>query len=359
MRNGRYFAKTEDIFPFSRSILLTKKQFAGTATKTATRKCEHGNDNVGFYRSERSKPAFRYDKILLDMPQLRVQYPHTGYYCVIVPIMTEDEMYNWNGEPYDVAIFVGERCSMDSLPTDQRDNPIKTPHSAEEAEKALLYNAPREQKFEVCTTEDLGKVTDVLVHNLQFLADLHTHSVHDGDKVRDDSHEIHVPKAPTTNVFNGKNVLKVRINQSTIPDPKLVARKGTINFGRQWGLLVGCDESQATSTKGSMDASENPLRDSVCLVDMEDNLAGFVVAIPDVVKGCESSMRSDGPNVVTPELQFQGGSSQVASSSISNGLDDDDISSLGWPWDEEPADCVRSLDDFFVGCADVFDAATI
>jgi hypothetical protein len=48
---------------------------------------------------------------------LAVPNPHAIFYDVglnwiIAPIMTEDEMKNWNGEPYPVAIIAGEALRM-------------------------------------------------------------------------------------------------------------------------------------------------------------------------------------------------------------------------------------------------------
>jgi hypothetical protein len=48
------------------------------------------------------------DRNVLYVPDPHVEYFDTGYNWIIVPIMTLEDMKNWAGEEYDVAIFVGE-----------------------------------------------------------------------------------------------------------------------------------------------------------------------------------------------------------------------------------------------------------
>jgi hypothetical protein len=45
---------------------------------------------------------------ILYVPEPHAEYYNTGYNWIIIPIMTLDQIKDWSGEQYEVAIFVGE-----------------------------------------------------------------------------------------------------------------------------------------------------------------------------------------------------------------------------------------------------------
>jgi hypothetical protein len=165
-----------------------------------------------------------------------------------------------------------------------------TLHTAFDAEKEL-FGTMETEKIKICTKEDLIIVTDMLTHYLKAFADLHTRSrKDDGEPAEDvssprklgiidladavktaiasngieteaflrsradidkliaklskgsgsenDEGGIRIPKRPDTNCFGGKHVFKASIEQAYPPDPMFVGARGTVNFGRQWGIRL-------------------------------------------------------------------------------------------------------------------------
>ena len=236
------------------------------------------------------------DYNILYVPNPHAMYYDDGYNWVIVPIMTLPEMKVWNGEPYEVAIFVGEHSQKAEDTVNEEYNHFQdgpTHKSAIEAEKQLL-GILHEDTINICSNDDMLKVTNVFREFFKALADLHTRSsdedgvpqevhpknwgiidlagvvrtlmMHNPTREKvgmdsqkgvedvieqlskkrgsDDNQEgcIQIPKVPSTNCFGGKHVYKTFVTQPNPPDPLLVGTRGTINLGRQWGirLLPGC-----------------------------------------------------------------------------------------------------------------------
>jgi hypothetical protein len=121
---------------------------------------------------------------ILLVPQHQDEFYDVFYNCVFVPILTAAEMENWNGETYRVAAFVGERyVSKDVVKqTHNHFQDGKTKHSAETAEKNL-FQGMEPDSIQVCSTQDICIVTDVLIRFLKALADLHTRSLDDEGKI--------------------------------------------------------------------------------------------------------------------------------------------------------------------------------
>jgi hypothetical protein len=109
-----------------------------------------------------------------------VPNPHAIFYDVglnwiIAPIMTEDEMKNWNGEPYPVAIVAGEcveRTMDDAIDLNNLFQDGIKNETAEEAEASLLGRL-KVDEIVVCSTDDLVKVTDRIRSAMEGIADLH------------------------------------------------------------------------------------------------------------------------------------------------------------------------------------------
>jgi hypothetical protein len=255
---------------------------------------------------------------LLFVPDSHADYYDTGYNWVIIPIMTLQEIKNWKGGSYEVAVFTGEHAEQTDLPEDEKlknekynhfqDGPTK--YSAVDAEKQLFagfsdfVNTNDTEHITICSDEDLQKVTDALADFLKAFADLHTRSRNDdGTHVKsvsprkrgiidvaegvrelaeegttkvtyDDSRNgiealiarlskkssgsevkcgIRIPKRPDTNCFSGKHVFKTSVRQAHPPDPMLVADKGVVNFGRQWGFrfMPGCPAASDSDSSTS------------------------------------------------------------------------------------------------------------
>lgn len=241
---------------------------------------------------------------ILYVPYHRDKYYDGGYNWITIPIMTLEEIKDWDGSSYEIAIFVGEHGKAVESSENEEYGPSK--HSAVDAE-AALFGSMASENIKICTKEDLIKVTDVLTHFLKAFADLHTRSRRsrsdDGiprkdvspgnwgiidlsDAVQrvmgsneDTKHRtflkskkgiedliaqlsmkgsggeemggILIPKCDDTNCFGGKHVFKAEVEQAYPPDPMFVGAKGTVNFGRQSGtslLPVLSDESSLDSS---------------------------------------------------------------------------------------------------------------
>ena len=228
---------------------------------------------------------------------LHVPYPHYMYYdngCnwVIFPIQTRKEMLEWDGKPYELAIFVGGRRVI-AEEEDDNDNvthrnvwkDTNSSISQVEAERRLtqplggvFFSASSmDIDIKLCSVQDLKTVAQGLGEMGLALADLHTRDTGDprildldetiqheilpskrnrAKKNHDDivkgmkelcgrleSDGMTVPFPPPTNHFGeeGKHVLKVLIPQQHPPDPIVVAAKGANNFFRQRGMRLLAD----------------------------------------------------------------------------------------------------------------------
>jgi len=246
--------------------------------------------------SGREKGMRSDDRNILYVPNPHDQYYDKGCNWVIFPIMTPDEMVNWAGQTYDVAIFAGETIpEVQEKGNIWKDGPSK--FSAEQAEKALFNELHLGEEIDICTTEDLEKVAKGLGEMGLALSDLHTRGSSSDFKVRIldlasavnqyivkekpqkkqlDRNEDHdnivdgitelidelktrsfsVPLPPTENHFGPekKNVFKARVRQSNAPDPIALAAKGANNFYRQWGirLLTGCHSNPTDDDSSSI-----------------------------------------------------------------------------------------------------------
>ena len=120
---------------------------------------------------------------------LFVPEPHSPYYedgCnwVIFPIMTANEMTDWKGESYEVAIFTGQ--TVDEIEGKKNGdiwNETASKFTAEQAEK-LLFNElfiNQNDKIDICSTADLRKVGESLEAMGLALADLHTRTSSDSN----------------------------------------------------------------------------------------------------------------------------------------------------------------------------------
>ncbi|KAL3918742.1 MAG: hypothetical protein SGARI_007385, partial [Bacillariaceae sp.] len=110
---------------------------------------------------------------------------------------------------------------------------------------------------------------------------------------------IRVPKAPSTNVFNGKNVLKATIRQKDPPDPKLVLDKGTNNFGRQMGIrfMSGCKRKSDNSSRCASATSDNSSRYTSANESVASAISPFIPTTREnYLAGLEIECK-----VVTPE----------------------------------------------------------
>ena len=121
---------------------------------------------------------------ILYVPNPHAEYYDIGYNWVIIPIMTLEKIKLWKGEPYEVAIFTGENAKKMEKKNEKYDH-FKdggpTTHSAVEAEKKLFAELDPEH-INICSKNDLVKVTDVLTEFLKAFADLHTRSrIGDGE----------------------------------------------------------------------------------------------------------------------------------------------------------------------------------
>jgi hypothetical protein len=128
------------------------------------------------------------DRNVLYVPDPHVEYFDTGYNWIIVPIMTLEQIKNWAGEEYDVAIFVGEHAEEVAGSKNEKHNHFQdgpTNHTAADAEKQL-FRSMDEEDIKVCSKDDLLTVTDVLTHFLEAFADLHTRSLNDDGTHRED-----------------------------------------------------------------------------------------------------------------------------------------------------------------------------
>jgi hypothetical protein len=123
---------------------------------------------------------------------LFVPHQHDDYYddyydngCnwVIYPVMTRDEMVNWTGDPYWVAIFTGELAPEGNKEKQQgniwKDKPSR--YGAKEAEEALTDKLSDRQDIDVCSTSDLRTVGEGLGEMGLAVADLHTRESSDSD----------------------------------------------------------------------------------------------------------------------------------------------------------------------------------
>ncbi|CAB9505646.1 expressed unknown protein [Seminavis robusta] len=231
---------------------------------------------------------------ILYVPNPHDQYYDKGCNWVIFPIMQPDEMVNWAGQTYDVAIFAGETIpEVQGKGNIWKDGPSK--FSAEQAEEALFNKLHLGEEIDICTTEDLKKVAKGLGEMGLALSDLHTRGSSSDFKVRildlasavneyivkekpqqlgrNQDHDnivngitklidelgtrsFSVPLPPTKNHFGQekKNVFKARIQQSNAPDPIALAAKGANNFYRQWGirLLPGCHSNPTDDDSSSI-----------------------------------------------------------------------------------------------------------
>jgi hypothetical protein len=254
--------------------------------------------------------TFRGSKGMKDAKQniLYVPDPHSKYYdegCnwVIYPVMTLDQMLDWAGESYEVAIWAGEKFDDDPRGKGHW-NDGKSKHNAESAEKVILsYVEKKPEDIKVCSTSDLQMIAEGMGLLGPAIADWHTRAPDETtykfkildlssaiedhvalktttvpkiDEVKglkeikagliqlaSDLQEkgIYVPKPPTTNHFGpeGKHVYKTQIKQTHAPDPLVVAVKGLNNLLRQRGtrLMPGCPSYDSVSPSGSISGSSS------------------------------------------------------------------------------------------------------
>ena len=255
-------------------------------------------------------------------------------------------MLEWDGEAYDLAIFVGEGRVSDeengkkSANHQNVWNEKKSRHDeqgAEEqgAEEVLTRKLASSPEIQVCSVQDLTTVAKSLGEMGLALADLHTR-VTGGPRILDlgetirtkivagkqgratnnhddivngindlcvriENNGITVPGPPLENRFGeeGKHVLKVSIRETIPPDPIVVAAKGANNFFRQRGmrLLTGCkpavsDDSDYNSESDSSFATSNdldnadavPLMRSTPVTPYKNFVGAVVVVTPDLLK---------------------------------------------------------------------------
>ena len=232
------------------------------------------------------------ERNVLHVPNPHYMYYDNGCNWVIFPIQRRKEMLEWDGKPYELAIFVGGR-RVSAEEEDDNDNvthrnvrkDTNSSISQVEAEGRLTQPLGRvffsasstDIDIKLCSAQDLKTVAQGLGEMGLALADLHTRDTGDprildldetiqheilpskrnrAKKNHDDivkgmkelcgrleSDGMTVPVPPPTNHFGeeGKHVLKVLIPQQHPPDPIVVAAKGANNFFRQRCMrLLAC-----------------------------------------------------------------------------------------------------------------------
>lgn len=245
----------------------------------------------------------------LYVPARHAEYFDAGYNWIFVPIMTVEEMKNWNGQPYEVAIFTGESDDSMKNVAELKHNFFQdgglSAINANVAESVLVSTIPPD-KINICNTIDMVKVSKILRTLLMAIADLHTRGGPDHNdqstntkfcdpdswkiydlyeavlkkptvgtlqknfeesangitdlmrrltSTTDGSQQpgIYIPGELDTETFNGKHVFKAEIQQSCPPDPILLGTKSAVNLSRQWGmrLLPGCLPESSSSGSSS------------------------------------------------------------------------------------------------------------
>merc|ERR1712032_1408993 len=92
---------------------------------------------------------------ILYVPNPHAEFFDKGLNWVVFPIMTVEQMVNWKGGPYHVAIFVGEKKDGGTKGDSQWvDGQSKK--TAKQAEQSLFSGLDKEKGIEVCSTKDLN-----------------------------------------------------------------------------------------------------------------------------------------------------------------------------------------------------------